>query len=492
MIHPRILRPSDVHRARVSQAVLRFATLMFGIAVATNIAAAQTYTDLYDFGAHSNDPNDPQYTGAIAQGRDGNMYSTTNQGWIGGPGDVFSITPTGTLKVLHNFNGTDGSFAVGGLTLATGGEFYGTTQFGGEFGLGTIFKITSGGAVTTLYSFTNAADGSEPTAPPIEGLDGNFYGTASSRDFSYVNGCVYKISDNGAFTILHTFDGNDGYHPLAPLVQASDGNFYGTTYAGGAFGYGVIFKISSSGKFTVLHNLTTADGQHPFAPLIEGSDGDLYGVTSQGGSFTAGTAFKITLGGKLTVLHEFTFGIDDGGNQVGGLIQATDGNFCGTNNLGKDLGHIFRFTPTGTFTSLYAFQDSPQVTLLQHTNGILYGSTAMGGSANEGTFYSFDVGLGPFVRFLPGAGREGQKIEFLGQGFKGTTHVSFNGTPAHFTVESDTYLTATVPKGATTGFVHVTTPSGKLKSDKKFRVIRCSKDNEDAADSDEDSQDSCR
>ncbi len=159
-------------------------------------------------------------------------------------------------------------------------------------------------------------------------------------------------------------------------------------------------------------------------------------------------------------------------------MQATDGNIYGANNLagGAGWGVLFRIDPQGGFTTLHDFDwgsgASPQDTLLQHTSGMLYGETAVGGINNDGrgTFYSFDVGLGPFVSFLPAAGASDKTVEFLGQGFQGTTSVSFNGTPAVFQVVTDTYLTAVVPVGATAGFVTVTTPKGILTSNKEFRI----------------------
>jgi uncharacterized repeat protein (TIGR03803 family) len=449
----------------------KMACIVFVLCVAAAIAApAQTYTVLYNFST-SGGPNSP-YENVIAQGRDGNMYSTTNQGWGGGVGDVFSITPAGTLKVLHNFSGPDGESPVGGVTLGTDGNYYGTAVGGGKFGHGTIFKITATGTLTTLYSFTNGADGSAPTAVPIEGSDGNFYGTASSSKNTY--GSVYKITPAGVFTRLHTFNGSDGAAPLAPLVQGTDGNFYGTTRNGGTFGYGTVFRIGPLGKFAVLYNFDGTHGVHPYAPLNEGTDGFLYGVTSYtpGG----GTVFKITSGGELTILHNFTGG-SDGENPIGGMVRATDGNFYGTDDIGPlDFvgGVIFRISPKGTFDTLYDFNytdgGSAQTTLLQHTNGLLYGETCCGGSAGNGVFYSLDVGLSPFVSFVRSSGIVGDTAQILGQGFTGTTAVSFNGIPAAFTVVSDTYLTATVPAGATTGFVTVTEPSGTLKSNPIFRV----------------------
>ena len=187
--------------------------------------------------------------------------------------------------------------------------------------------------------------------------------------------------------------------------------------------------------------------------------------------------FKMTPSHNVTVLHNFS-GATDGGNQVGGLVEATDGNLYGTNNVGgtSSWGVLFRITPAGTFTVLHNFDwntgASPQTTLLQHTNGILFGDTAVGGTGatGDGTFYSFDLGLPPFVTFLPGGGRAGARVQILGQGFTGTTAVTFNGVPADFTVSFSTYLTAIIPTGATSGFITVTTPSGTLKSNKKFIV----------------------
>jgi uncharacterized repeat protein (TIGR03803 family) len=468
-----------------TSAALNLAMLVLLVA-ATTVATAQTYTDIYDMGSNSGEPNDP-YSGFIAQGRDSNMYSTSRQIDTGGPGDVFKITPAGILSVIYNFSDADGLvYPAGGLTLAINGTLYGATGGNNSTDFGTIFKITAEGTLTTLYSFTDGADGSVPAAP-IQGIDGNFYGTPSSctawssatlcqEGNANKYGAVYKLTPAGVFSTLHTFNGRDGANPTAPLLQATNGNLYGTTVQGGVNGDGVIFIITPSGNFKVLFNFGSETGVALYAPLIQGSDGNFYGLTVKGGPSGGGTAFKITPGGKLTVLHDFTGG-SDGSNQVVGLVQATDGNFYGTNNVGGNGGEgtIFRVSSTGIFATLYNFDDyslgaNPQTTLLQHTNGLLYGDTALGGAYGGGTFYSFDVGLGPFVSFLPAAAAVGKPVEILGQGFTGTTAVSFNGTAAAYTVVRDTYLTATVPSGATSGFVTVTTPGGTLTSNKEFQI----------------------
>ncbi len=184
--------------------------------------------------------------------------------------------------------------------------------------------------------------------------------------------------------------------------------------------------------------------------------------------------YKISPSGKYTSLHSLD--ASEGDNSFAGLVLATDGNFYGTAGLGgpTNNGTIYRFSPDRSFSVLYNFDgttgNQPYVTSLQHTTGILYGATFAGGSFNEGVFYSFDVGLGPFVRLVPTVRKIGETVGILGQGFTGTTVVSFNGTSANFTIDSDTYLEATVPSGATSGSVRVTTPGGTLTSNTPFRV----------------------
>ena len=122
---------------------------------------------------------------------------------------------------------------------------------------------------------------------------------------------------------------------------------------------------------------------------------------------------------------------------------------------------------------------SPYSNLVQHTNGLIYGTTFYGGNGTDpscgqacGSVYSLDIGAKPFVTFVSEpAGKVGKTVEILGQGFSGTTAVSFHGTAASFKVISDTYLLVSVPNGATTGSVTVTTPSGKLTSNKTFYVL---------------------
>jgi len=353
------------------------------ILTANTPAQAQTYTVLHDFGSKSGDPTGPQYSGIIAQGRDGNLYSSADDHWTDGLGTAFKITPGGALTVLHRFSGADGQGPVAGLTLGTDGNYYGSADSGGLYFRGTVFRMTAGGVVTTLYNFTGGADGSRPFAPPIEGFDGNLYGTTVGGSTSGEYGSVYKITKAGSFSVLHTFSNVDGAYPASPLIQANDGSFYGVTQFGGTNGDGTIFRIGPSGNFKTLFNFDFTHGGYPNGPLVQASDGNFYGVASMGGvgacasDSWCGVVFKITPNGTYTVLHNFNGGSDDGENEVGGLIQATDGNMYGTNDIGGlggfAAGVLFRITPTGTFTVLHNFfwdtGGSAQATLVQHTNG---------------------------------------------------------------------------------------------------------------------------
>lgn len=454
-----------------------FAMLLLVVAAVSTVAHAQSFSVLYNFGSKSGDPANPSFSGIVVQGRDGNLYSTTDSGGANSAGAIFRITPTGTLKVLYSFTGgSDGANPSSGLTLGTDGNFYGTTLGGGANFDGTVFKITPSGTITVLHSF-NCTDGCEPVAGLIQGTDGKFYGTTFAAD-----GTVFKISSAGAFNTIHTFNFVDGGGPNAVLVQGSDGNFYGTTDSGGMFGFGTVFRITSGGTFTQLHSFDCTVGCVPVDGLVQGTDGAFYGTTREGGANSDGTVFKITAGGTLTTLHNF--GGADGAAPFGGLVQATDGNFYGTTSSGGTLnqGTIFRISPKGSYSVLYNFDgttgSTPYVTPFQHTNGIVYGDTDLGGSGNVspctagncGVFYSLNASLRAFVSLLPYSGNVGKTIEILGQGFTSTTTVSFNGTAATPTVKSGAYLTAAVPNGATTGFVRVTTSSGTLTSNKKFRV----------------------
>jgi uncharacterized repeat protein (TIGR03803 family) len=458
------------------------ACLVLVFCVAATAASAQTFTALLSF--DGTDGSQP-LLGPPVQGIDGNLYGITDTGGSHGCGTVFKITTGGALTTLFNFQSDDnGCNPDAGLALADNGDIYGSTTNAGSDTVGTVFRVTPAGTFATVHGFEYSLGANTNTAL-LQGTDGNLYGTTVNGGASGCgSGCgsIFKMTPAGALTELHEFDFTDGWDPKdAPLIQATDGNFYGTTAGGGSFscsppsrGCGSIFKISPGGAFATLRNFDGSDGSVPFAGLIQAADGDLYGTTYTGGAHDDGIVFKITLSGTLTTLHSFDG--TDGSNPFGTLVQATDGNFYGTTNAGgaNGDGTVFEITPAGTLTTLHNFDGTDgagaQSGLLQATNGTFYGNTFGGGTSGDGTVFSLSTGLGPFVTFLPAARPVGGVVGVLGQGFTGTTGVSFDGTTASFTVQSDTYLTATVPAGATTGSITVTEPGGTLTSNRIFRV----------------------
>jgi uncharacterized repeat protein (TIGR03803 family) len=463
--------------------------------------SAQTFTTLFSF-----DYTDGGYpaSAGLVQAANGDGYGTTSSGGASGDGTVFKITPTGMLTTIYNFCSqsacADGTAPTGGLVQATNLDFYGTTSIGGAgddggIGGGTVFKITPSGTLTTLYSFcsqSNCTDGAEPMAGLVQGTNGDFYGTTSNGG-AYDNGTVFKITPSGTLTTLYSFcaqsECTDGAEPLAGLVQATNGDFYGTTKNYGANGGGgTVFKITPSGTLTTLHSFCAesgcADGANPYAALVEAANGDFYGTTYGGGAPSeGGTVFRITPSGTLTTLHRFCAqsACRDGKSPYAGLVQATNGDLYGTTEYGGASGDgtVFKITPNGALTTLRSFCAQSGCTdganadagLLQGTNGDFYGTTEYGGANGYGTVFSLSVGLGPFVKTLPTSGKVGAAVKILGSNLTGATTVTFNGVAAVFKVVSKSEITTTVPAGATTGTVQVVIPSGTLLSNVPFRVL---------------------
>jgi uncharacterized repeat protein (TIGR03803 family) len=245
--------------------------------------------------------------GRLVQGSDGFLYGTTEQGGTNNDGTVFKISTDGALDYLHEFTGApdDGEDPDGGLVQGSDGNFYGTTSLGGTNEAGTVFKMSTNGVLTILYSFTGINDGREPGGELVQGRDGNFYGTTYKGGGTNDAGTEFKISTNGMLTTLWSFTGgDDGGNPYNGLVQGSDGNFYGTTVGGGTNDdEGTVFQIDTNGVLTSLHSFGAIlnadnyplDGGGPIGPLVQGSDGSFYGTTSLGGTSTAGTVFRLTI-----------------------------------------------------------------------------------------------------------------------------------------------------------------------------------------------------
>jgi uncharacterized repeat protein (TIGR03803 family) len=453
---------------------------------------AQTFTPLHSF--NGTDGNNSQ--AALVQATNGDLYGTTISDGASGGGTIFKMTPGGAFTLLHSFDGTDGVNPWNALVQATDGSLYGTTNGGGvgtecHEGCGTVFKVTLGGTLTSLHSFIDS-DGLAPQGGLVQGTNGDFYGTTILGGANSV-GTVYRFNLSRKLTTLYAFDndpGTEGDYPYSGMIQATDGNFYGTTISEGESFEGTIFKITPGGTLTTLYNFCSvedcADGRNPIGGLVQSNDGNLYGETSEGGvnNYLCGTLFKITLNGTLTTLHSFSG--PDGCSSLSQMVQGTDGNFYGVTSgggtstfcAGGACGTIFSITPTGSFTTLYNFCPasgcadgaSPTGQLIQDTNGTFYGTTAGGGANNEGAVYSLSMGLLPFVKTQTTSGAAGASVVILGTNLTGATGVTFNGTAATFAVVSSSEITTTVPAGATTGKVKVTLPHGTLISSVNFAV----------------------
>ena len=358
--------------------------------------SGQTVTNIYWFsGVDGSSPNF-----GLIQGTDGNFYGTTVGGATqevcsGHCGTIFKLSPNGDLTNLYWFSGSDGSSPNCPIE-GSDGNFYGTTAYGGTNGNGTVFRISSAGTLTTLYQFSpnpasTNSDGANPRAGLVEGSDGNFYGTTfhgGTNTMCGGAGCgtIFRITPSGIYTSLHYFAGvfnKDGQGPRAPLVQSSDGNFYGTTVLGGSPGGGTVFRISPSGSYTNLHSFSvTTDGEEPLY-LVEGTDGNFYGTAYEGGTNNEGTIFRISPSGGFTNLYTFG-GIPTQENALpNAIVQGSDGNFYGTtyDSCAIDGGTVYRINPNGGIAFLYSFCSVMEPNaIVQGSDGNFYFTTYYGGS----------------------------------------------------------------------------------------------------------------
>lgn len=315
----------------------------------------------------------------------GRLVGTALLGGAGGFGTVFAADFSGTLQVVYSFLGPpEGSAPVGGLLQASDGLLYGTAAFGGDSGRGTIFRLDLPGNLTRLHSFDGPADGGSPDASLIQASDGDLYGTASAEGPGG-RGTLYRISTAGLFTMLHGFSGADGDWPHASLVEAADGDYYGTTLAGGEDNLGTVFRIDGSGVFATLHEFSGPDGAAPYAGLVQAADGRFYGTTV--GSFPSpGNVFRMEASGAITTLH--LFGSPEGGTSGGGLLLASDGNFYGATG-----SSVFRIDPAGNFSVLRSFLFGDGISypgdLVEGSDGNFYG-TGLGDKLHRGDVFRVD------------------------------------------------------------------------------------------------------
>jgi len=240
-----------------------------------------------------------------------------------------------------------------------------------------------------------------PSAPLVQGSDGNFYGTTPYGGTNN-GGTVFQVTPAGALTTLVSFNGTNGSHPVAALVAGRDGNFYGTTENGGTNGNnGTVFQLTPAGVLTTLVSFNGMNGSYAAAALVQGSDGNFYGTTVGGGARGIGTVFQMTPAGVLTTL--VSFNDLDGAAPLATLVQGTNGDFYGTSpqaqdaglsvNAGGGYGTVFEMTSSGVLKTLVKFTGSnggnPAAGLVQGSDGNFYGTTAIGGNISTNGGYGF-------------------------------------------------------------------------------------------------------
>lgn len=296
--------------------------------------------------------------GATLPTADGSFYGTTYSGGANNLGTVYKVGADDSIATLWSFGSNlDGELPKGALVQLNDGNFYGTTSSGGQYGWGTVFRVTPAGAETVLWSFGNGTDGVDPEGGLVAGSDGNLYGTTSLGGTNNI-GTVFRITPAGVETVLWNFASASGGLAVAPMTLGRDGNFYGTTQTGGPNGGGTLFKITSAGALTTVWGFGAGtDGAMPSSGVIEASDGNFYGTTSLGGTiqscgggedpYGCGTIFKVTPSGVETVLWDFGFGGNGASPDPLSLAEGPDGNFYGVTRGSGTAGDgtLYRLTP---------------------------------------------------------------------------------------------------------------------------------------------------
>lgn len=402
-------------RTRALVLALFGATLIFALPGAASTGA---FTVLHSFSG----PDGQTPAAPLVQGADGFFYGVAAHGGNftvlppDGSGTVFRMDASGSLTTLHTFLGPEGAWPKS-LIQGRDGFFYGTATYGGQPsisnlnpGLGTIFRMDATGVVTVLHVFPHSVGGgsSEP-GPIVQGADGALYGGALGEfGTSAVGGYIYRFDPiTGDFRHLHDFVGSDGAVPTGPLFQAGDGFFYGTTNQGGSWNAGVIYKVDVLGNFVLLHSLSIlypGEGSEPKGGVIQASDGFFYGTTELGGY--GGEIFRMDAAGNFTVLHRFDAYFSDGGLPVSGLIEGRDGFLYGTASRGGQPvtdpnrhGVVYRMDKAGAVTVMHTFTGpdgyEPWAALVQATDGRLYGSTVVGGASGLGVLFRVDPSAPP-------------------------------------------------------------------------------------------------
>jgi uncharacterized repeat protein (TIGR03803 family) len=447
----------------------------------------------------------------LTLGTDGNFYGTCHNGGANDYGTLFKVTSAGVLTVLHNFaaqgSTSDGCEPLAPPTQASNGDFYGTTSFCGANNYGTVYKLTLAGAYSLLYSFQGPPNDTLFPLGLIEGTDGDLWGLGNGWIISY--GAVFKITLTGKESLVYAFKGDpDGAGPYTNLIQGSNGDFYGTTEEGGSTQEGTIFEVTEGGKETVLYSFPNqTDGAYPSLPLTQGPNGLLYGAATDcaGGGCSQAGLFDITTEGAYKNLYLYPIVCSNCGQPEAPLLLSTNGTFYSTTEQGgTGVGSFYSlsndYSPFISLVNVRSGAEGAQVGILgqgfSSKSAVKFGGTKATTTKLTGTTYilataptgaltgDITVTTGSTVlsttviykitptykSFTPPSGPVGTVVTFNGTGLAQTTKVTIDKISASFTVVSDSEITATVPSGAATGKIVVTTKGGSVTSSTNFTV----------------------
>ncbi|HET9307927.1 MAG TPA: choice-of-anchor tandem repeat GloVer-containing protein [Candidatus Sulfotelmatobacter sp.] len=395
---------------------------------------------------------------APIEAKDKRLYGTTVAGTL------YRVTlPNGPFTILPN---TVPQEPLGPLFQASDGFLYGTTELGGTNNLGTIFRMATNGTIKIIHNFTGL-DGSNPAGPLVQGKDGNLYGTTQHGGAATDDtGTVFKLTlPSLVFSTLFSFDPFNldatnvaGAFPFAGLLQGPDGNFYGSATNGGANTAGTLFQITPGGVFTKLFDLDSAvaNGALPETTLMEHTNGVFYGLTSGGGSFASGEFYSLTLpkvNVNITLCCNWWVILDQPvtilGQGLRGAVAVNFGSVAAQFQPGSDT-FLTAFVPSGAI-------DAPV-------------SVTLATGAQIETEQNAHI-LPTITNLDPSSGSVGSQVNIVGGGFAATKKVTFGGVAATtFSVLTPGLIQATVPAGAVTGKVGVATPNGSALSPQTFTV----------------------
>lgn len=354
--------------------------------------------------------------GELTLADNGNFYGLESNYGQHSSGSLYEFNPINNdYSLKFSFQESEnGNTPVGMVTQTSKGKIFGTTKFGGVKNNGIIFEYSNYlDSIQSVYNFNlhSNNNGFIPSGYLLEYENDQIYGTntygGNASFTSRGDGVIYKFTPStGQITTKVIFDEESiGKHPRGLLLKASNNKIYGVTSDGGANSQGVLFEydVQNDTLIKKVDFLDSISGAHPFGSLIQASNGKLYGMTSEGGVHNVGIIFEYDYQSEtLTKLFDFG-GLTMGKNPKGSLLEASNGKLYGlTRNGGvDDKGTLFEYLiSSNTFNTLFNFSDTygtyPEGDLIQATNGNIYGFCKEGGAHNQGTLFELDLTTNQF------------------------------------------------------------------------------------------------